>query len=145
MISEDKQFICDHPDCDKLATRALSYSTKTSATRGSEFTSEVFCNRHAQIHMRSLQEEGLPLPCSGGGTKQAIVQDLSNESLEDDCYHQFATDHTLVVRVGKNADPTWYGYAPHRRGTTFVLNSATMASDARVIEKLLLQKKHRTT
>jgi hypothetical protein len=55
------------------------------------------------------------------------VQELTNSSLEDNCWHEIARDRTVVVRVGKNVDPTWYGYAPERRGTTFVMDAAMAA------------------
>jgi hypothetical protein len=141
MISENKEFICDYGEnCGKLATRVLRYHTRSSAGE-LEYHSEMFCDEHAETEMRKIQRSGVCVPDPGPRRRKGIEPKITNCSLEDDCWHEFAKDRKMVVRVGKNVDPTWYGYVPERRGTTFVLDWGTIMADSHVLEKGAGKKK----
>ena len=128
MINEKNEVVCNYPrDCGKPATRVLSYYVDAPTALSLDHKSEAFCDKHAEAEMRTLQKPGLFFFGSGAKRVDGIVRELSNDSIEDCCSHHVNEDRTVIVRVGKNVDPTLWGYAPERRGTTFVLYPTTAA------------------
>jgi hypothetical protein len=96
MISEKKELVCDRPkSCGKPATRVLRYNTRTSSGE-LEFKSEVFCDDHVEAEMKNLQKAALLSASQGSSKRQGIVLELSNSSLEDDCWHEFGPDMVWI-------------------------------------------------
>jgi hypothetical protein len=76
--------------------------------------------------MNNLQKVSLTSASRARSKRQRIVQKLTNKSPEDDCWHEIPRLHH-GRQSGKNVDPARYGYAPERRGTTFVMDAAMAA------------------
>lgn len=119
MINANNQFICDYPkDCDKPATRVVRYFADGPTSISMDRKGNVFCDKHAEVEMIAVQKPGAfsldDEPC--------IVRELENDSIEDYCCKESNALGEVVVRVGKNVDPGLWGFAPKRRGTTFLLD-----------------------
>lgn len=106
-MTNDKKnrFTCLYPDCDRPATRVLTYFVDPPTTPSKAPKQEVFCDEHAQAEMLDLQKPGLFTQTRWDGTKvDCTVNQLTNEPLEDDCCHKQTKYDSLAARTGAEAD-----------------------------------------
>ena len=59
MPNEKNRFTCNYRDCDKPATRALTYFVDAPSMASVDPKQEAFCDQHAKAEMLNLQEPGL--------------------------------------------------------------------------------------
>jgi hypothetical protein len=86
MPNEKNRFTCHYPDCDKPATRTLTYFVDAPTIASLDPKQEVFCAEHAEAEMLDQQKPGLFTQTGWDGTKMdCTVNELTNSPLEDDC------------------------------------------------------------
>jgi hypothetical protein len=129
LINAKNEFICDYPkDCGKPATRVVRYFADGPRNISLDRKGNVFCDKHAKVEMIAVQKPGAfyldDEPC--------IVRELENVSIEDCCCQESNAVGEVMVRVGKNVDPGLWGFAPKRRGTTFVLETVDDEVDSQI-------------
>jgi len=89
MPNEKNRFNCRYPDCDKPATRVLTYWVDPPDVASKDLKQDVFCDEHAEAEMLDLQKPGLFTQTGWDGTKMdCTVNELTNSPLEDDCRHE---------------------------------------------------------
>jgi hypothetical protein len=91
MLNEKNRCTCQHPDCDKPATRALTYFVDAPAI--------------ASVDPKQEQEPGIFTQTRWDGTNvDCTVNQLTNEPLEDGCCHKRTKHDSLAARVGADTD-----------------------------------------
>jgi hypothetical protein len=89
MPNEKNRFTCLYPDCDKPATRVLTYLVDLPDVASKDLKQDVFCDEHAEAEMLDLQKPGLFTQTQWDGTKvDCTVNQLTNEPVEDACSHE---------------------------------------------------------
>lgn len=89
MTTKKNRFTCLHPDCDKPATRVLTYWVDPPDVAFKDLKQDVFCDEHAEAEMLDLQKPGLFTHTGWDGTKMdCTINKLTNSPLEDDCRHE---------------------------------------------------------
>lgn len=105
MPNEKNRVTCNYPDCDKPATRALTYFVDAPTMASVDPKQEAFCDQHAEAEMRNLQEAGLFTRTRGDGTKvDCTVNQLTSGPLEDGYGHKQTKYDSLGVRVGMDTN-----------------------------------------
>lgn len=89
MPNEKNRVTCNYPDCDKPATRALTYFVDAPTMASMDPKQDVFCDEHAEAEMLDLQKPGLFTQTQWDGTKvDCTGNQLTNEPVEDGCFHE---------------------------------------------------------
>src|ERR1700757_1174026 len=103
MPNEKNRFTCHYPDCDKPATRVLTYFVDTPTIASLDPKQEVFCHEHAEAEMLDLRKPGLFTQTRWDGTKvDCTLNQLTNDPLEDGCCHK--RHDSLACRAGAETD-----------------------------------------
>ena len=86
MPKSNKHFTCQHPGCDKPATRALTYfiDPPPPDPPSLDAKQDVFCDEHAETEMHLLQTPGFFTVVRRGSELNCTVNDLTNCPLEGD-------------------------------------------------------------
>ena len=105
MPNDKNRFTCHYPDCDKPATRALTYFVDAPTIASVDPNQEAFCDEHAEGEMIELQKPGLFTLIRWDGTEvDCTVNQLTNEPLEDGCSLKRTKYDSLAARTGAEAD-----------------------------------------
>lgn len=99
MLNE-KKLMCLYPNCSNVATRVLTYFVDLPTIYSNDPKQEVFCDEHAQAEMLDLQKPGFLKQSGWDGTKvDCIVNQLTNEPLEDGCNHKLTKYDSLAEKA----------------------------------------------
>ena len=105
MPNDKNRFTCHYPDCDKPATRALTYWVDPPDIASKDLKQEAFCDEHAEGEMIELQKPGLFTLTRWDGTEvDCTVNQLTNVPLEDGCSLKRTKYDSLAARTGAEAD-----------------------------------------
>jgi hypothetical protein len=79
MFDRKKEFVCLCPDCDKLATRVLTYFVDEPTFASLSPKQDVFCDEHAEDQTLNLQKPGFFTTTEADGTETiCTVNALTN-------------------------------------------------------------------
>ena len=98
MTNEKNRFTCLYPDCDRPATRVLSYFVDPPTIASLDPKQEVFCDEHAEAETLNLQTPALFTQTQWDGiTVGCTVNQLTNEPLA-------TKNDSLAVGAGADTD-----------------------------------------
>jgi hypothetical protein len=121
MLNDENEFVCDwSKDCGRLATRVLEYYLDAETSLSGDKKGGIFCDAHVVRELADLHSPGTFVLTGGDvSTEACTINELKNYSVEDCVCYASGQNYLIYVRVGKNVDPTLWGFPPQTRGAVF--------------------------
>jgi len=119
MLNDRNEFVCDwNKECGKLATRVLEYFVDGETSLSGDKKGGIFCDEHVIWELADLHLPGTFVQTGSDGSQETCsINELKSYPVEDCVCYETGQDRLIYVRIGKNVDPTLWGFPSQTSGT----------------------------
>jgi hypothetical protein len=128
MLNDRNEFVCDwSKECGEAATRVLEYYVDSETSLSGDKKSGIYCDEHVIWELADLHLPGTFVQTGSDGSQETCsLNELKSYPVEDCVCYETGRDRFTYVRIGRNVDPTVWGFPSQARGTVFACKKEEM-------------------